>query len=298
MIPSAHRVLWCYHPGAMVADYDGARDALARLTGLRVLEDNVSEELGRRGGFNWIADQGFELSAPLAGDHDGPAQRFVDRFGPGMHQVAIQVDDLDATIDHLERLGVRVPARPLPSFAFSHPKDTCDILMEWNAGHSHADPRWPGSAGLEGPAPDAVLDVTHVAFAGAIVPDPAEAAARLADVIGTAVSFLEPGAPPGTPAAGVSLGDCTLALYKWAGPRLASQLWGRPYHRPQLHLLGLRVTDLAVAANALDGAGVNLVRADDHCLVVDPYATGNVPIAVVDRLLPGDPRAGRAASGA
>jgi hypothetical protein len=55
-------------------------------------------------------------------------------------------------------------------------------------------------------------------------------------------------------------------------------------------VLGLGVPDLAEASTALAGAGVSVLRRTDTALVVDPAATGEVPIVLVETLLPGDPR--------
>ena len=85
-------------------------------------------------------------------------------------------------------------------------------------------------------------------------------------------------------------GDCTLALHA-AEPGQSAALRGRPYDRPQTHLMALRVEDLSAARAALLEARVPLVRADDSVLVLDPGATGGVQTAIVDRPVPGDPRA-------
>jgi len=50
------------------------------------------------------------------------------------------------------------------------------------------------------------------------------------------------------------------------------------------------VPDLSDAASRLEAARVAFVRRDDDVLVIDPAATGDVALALVERLLPGDPR--------
>jgi hypothetical protein len=54
--------------------------------------------------------------------------------------------------------------------------------------------------------------------------------------------------------------------------------------------LGLGVPDLEEAASALAAADISLIRRGDDCLVVDPSSTGEVPLVLVEDLLPGDPR--------
>ena len=48
--------------------------------------------------------------------------------------------------------------------------------------------------------------------------------------------------------------------------------------------------DLETAADRLVAAGIGLVRRADDLAAVKPGATGDVAVALVDRLLPGDPR--------
>ena len=93
----------------------------------------------------------------------------------------------------------------------------------------------------------------------------------------------------GEPVAGVSLGDCTLALYR-LGEAGDPSLWGRAYERPCTHLMALRVEDLPAAADATARSGVAAVRADADLVVLDPAATGGVQVALTRSLLPGDPR--------
>jgi catechol 2,3-dioxygenase-like lactoylglutathione lyase family enzyme len=283
-----HHVRWCFHTTAMVADYERTRDALARLTGLRPLEDHVVDDpaIGRRGGMAWIGDNSIELGEPAV--VGGAVDRFVTRFGSHMSSVAVQVEDIDATVAHLESVGCRVASRIDEVIVFTDPRTTEGIVIEWYGGEAPNDPRFgtvipPYSA-------DPLLDVVQMAFGGAVVAAPGTAAARLADVFGTAVTFLSPDARPGAPQAGVSLGDMTLALYPIPDPVLSVALWGHRYERPQTSNLGVRVPDLAVALDRLRAADVRLARHDDDVIVVHPDATGGVVLAVVDRLLPGDPR--------
>lgn len=284
-----HEVRWCFHTTAMVADYERTRDALAWLVGSRALEDHRYEDpaIGRRGGMTWIGDNSIELGEPIVAG--GAVDRFVQRFGSHMSSIAVQVADTGATIAHLESLGCRVASRVDGDIVFTDPRTTAGVVVEWYGGRSPNDPRF-GTPIPPYPVPP-LLDVTHMAFGGAVVDDPDAAAARLAELFATTVTFRDPGAPPGRARAGVSLADMTLALF--ARPRDADEstrLWGHVYDRAQTSSLGVRVPDLGAALDALVGAGVALVRHDEHDIVVHPDATGGVVVVVVDSLLPGDPR--------
>ncbi|HMG41008.1 MAG TPA: VOC family protein [Acidimicrobiales bacterium] len=285
-----HVVRWCFHTTAMVADYERTRDALAWLVGSRALEDHRYEDpaVGRRGGMTWIGDNSIELGEPIVAG--GAVDRFVSRLGSHMSSIAVQVADIDATVAHLESLGARVASRVDEVIVFTDPATTAGVVVEWYGGQAPNDPRF-GTVIPSYPV-EPLLDVVQMAFGGAVVVEPAAAAERLAALLDTAVTFVDEAAPAGSPQAGVSLGDMTLALYPMpVGDDRSRRLWGHVYRRPQTGSLGVRVPDLGAARSALVGAGVPLVRHDDDVVVVHPEATGGVIVVVVDALLPGDPRA-------
>ena len=283
-----HEVLWCFHTTAMVAHYDPTRDALAWLVGSRVLEENWLDDpaIGRRGGMTWIGDNSLELGEPTV--EGGAVDRFIKRFGSHMSSIAVQVADTDATIAHLASLGVRVSSRIADVIVFTDPRTTSGLVIEWYGGESENDPRFGTPIPPYSVTP--LLEVTRMAFGGAVVDDPPSAAEHLANLMGTTVTFVNTDAPPGTPIAGVSLLDMTLALYPIPDPDAGNRLWGHAYRQPQTSNMGVLVPDLAVALTALTDAHVPLVRSDEQQIVIHPDATGGVVVVVVDELLPGDPR--------
>jgi Glyoxalase/Bleomycin resistance protein/Dioxygenase superfamily len=283
-----HHVRWLFHSTAMVADYDLAVRNLGVIIGLTVLEYGESDEpgIGRRGGMAWAGDNAIEIGQPIV---EGGAAQFVSRFGGGMHSLALQVSDLEATMAHLQQQEVHIAARPRPEMCFSDPRDTGGVFFQWSTFELAVDPRF-GGARPDPPLPARVLaPATHHAFVGALVDHPLEWAATFATLLGTTVTFEDPSAAPGHPMAGVCLGDCTLALYPLPGDA-SSALWGRAYERPRSHLLALRVDELGEAADALGRAGITSVRRETDLVVLDPAATGGVQVALTGSLLPGDPR--------
>jgi catechol 2,3-dioxygenase-like lactoylglutathione lyase family enzyme len=277
-----------FHSTAMVPDYDRAVAALRAIAGLRVLEcnENPKPEIGRRGGMTWLGDNSLEIGQPIV--ESGGAARFVARTGGGMHSVALQVRDLDATMEHLRECGAGIAARPLPEMCFTDPRATGGVFFEWAVFEVAVDPRFGGEPGS--PAAVPLLAVRQHAFIGALVDDPVRWADLYCQLLGTGITFEDPAAAPGSPVIGVSLGDCTLALYRTDLGQSAA-LWGRRYERPRTHLMALRTDDLGSARQALLEARVPLIRSDESVIIVDPAATGGVQTAIVDRLLPGDPRA-------
>jgi hypothetical protein len=281
-----HRVRWLFHSTAMVPDYDLAVRNLGTLVGLTVLEYSESTEpgIGRRGGMAWVGDNAIEIGQPIV---DGGAARFVERFGGGMHSIALQVEDLEATMAHLEQQEIHIAARPRPEMCFTDPRDTGGVFLQWSTFELPVDPRFGGTPPAL--ATPVLAPATHHAFVGALVDDPGAWAGRFAELVGTAVTFEDAGAAPGQPVAGVSLADCTLALYR-LDEAADPALWGRSYQRACTHLIALRVDDLHAAGAAAAAAGIAAVRADRDLAVLDPAATGGVQVALTGSLLPGDPR--------
>lgn len=76
----------------------------------------------------------IELLAPL--DEEGPLARFLARRGPGLHHVALRVDDLPAELSRLEAEGAELVDRaPRPGgggsrVAFLHPRWSGGVLVE------------------------------------------------------------------------------------------------------------------------------------------------------------------------
>ena len=276
-----------FHSTAMVNDYDHAVDRLGELVGLRVLEYSEATEptIGRRGGMTWIGDNSLELCQPIV--EGAPPDRFVKRTGGGMQGVAVWVESFPDTVAHLHELGVAMPVQMPRGFGFSSPRSTCGIQFEWSEFTVPEDPR----VGTPEPAFETppVLGVSHHAFVGAVVDDPIASASTLAAILGTDVTFERPEARFGEPAAGVGLGDCSLALFH-LDAESSSSLWGHHHDRPRVSLLGVSVPDLDYARSLLGAAGVVTLREADEMLVLDPTTTGDVELAVVESLLPGDPR--------
>jgi methylmalonyl-CoA epimerase len=76
----------------------------------------------------------LELMEPVGSESQ--IQGFLDKRGPGVHHVCLQVDDIEASLDALGEGGVRLVntsaelgAEGYP-VAFVHPKATGGVLLE------------------------------------------------------------------------------------------------------------------------------------------------------------------------
>jgi methylmalonyl-CoA epimerase len=76
----------------------------------------------------------LELLEPTA--DDSPIAKYVARRGPGMHHVALRVEDIRAALAELKARGVRlIDEAPRPgahgsTVAFIHPSSTHGVLVE------------------------------------------------------------------------------------------------------------------------------------------------------------------------
>lgn len=107
-----------------------------------VASDGVSVAMLRLGGapaanapIHAPADGGcIELLQPDAGDN--PVRKFIDKRGPGIHHVALEVDDIHALFASLAAAGVRlIDKAPRPgahgtTVCFVHPQSTGGVLVE------------------------------------------------------------------------------------------------------------------------------------------------------------------------
>jgi methylmalonyl-CoA/ethylmalonyl-CoA epimerase len=122
------------HIGIAVQDIEDAlalyRDSFA----MDVAHREIVTEQGVEAVLLDVGENHIELLAPLG--QDTPVGKFLAKKGPGLHHVAYQVSDIDATLDSLKQAGMplideqaRVGIRG-SRVAFLHPKGTAGVLTE------------------------------------------------------------------------------------------------------------------------------------------------------------------------
>jgi methylmalonyl-CoA/ethylmalonyl-CoA epimerase len=122
------------HVGIAVRDLDTAVLHYGRTLGVEPGHREILELQGVEAVFLDVGHSAIELMAPLR--PDSPVGRFLDRRGEGFHHVAYRVDDLPATLAHLDAEGVRLVDR-MPRegsrgtrIAFAHPSSFGGVLVE------------------------------------------------------------------------------------------------------------------------------------------------------------------------
>lgn len=123
-----------HHLGVAVTDLDEAIATYETLFSARLEHRQPLVEQGVEAASVLVGESRFELVTPT-GD-DTPVGRFLARRGPGMHHVALEAEDLYATLEELESAGAqlidRVPRLGLFGLevAFVHPDSVHGVLTE------------------------------------------------------------------------------------------------------------------------------------------------------------------------
>ncbi len=70
-----------------------------------------------------------------AAGNESPVARFLEKRGPGLHHIALRVDDLGAALERLRNEGARLLNEPRQGagghiYVFVHPSSTGGVLLE------------------------------------------------------------------------------------------------------------------------------------------------------------------------
>ena len=128
------RVRGIHHVGVAVADLDEAIATWERLFGATVEHRDALGEQGVEAVSLLVGEGRVELLA--ATGEDTPVGRFLARRGPGMHHLALESADVEATLRDLEAAGAELvdahPRRGLfgKQVAFVHPNAVHGVLTE------------------------------------------------------------------------------------------------------------------------------------------------------------------------
>jgi methylmalonyl-CoA/ethylmalonyl-CoA epimerase len=122
------------HIGIAVSDLDVSLKFFRDALGLDVEPPEEIPSQRVRAHFVTAGESTFELLEATA--DDSPIARFVAKRGPGLHHVALRVDDIVAALAELKARGVRlIDETPRPGahkslVAFLHPSSTHGVLVE------------------------------------------------------------------------------------------------------------------------------------------------------------------------
>jgi methylmalonyl-CoA epimerase len=122
------------HIGVAVEDIDASLELYERDYGMTLVHREVVTEQGVEAVLLDVGENHIELLA--ATGPDTPVGKFIAKKGPGMHHVAYQVDDIEATLAALKEAGLKlIDETPRIGIrnsrvAFLHPKSAGGLLTE------------------------------------------------------------------------------------------------------------------------------------------------------------------------
>jgi len=121
------------HVVVAVKDLDAAVGRYESIFGAPVSERREAAAAGMKMAFFRFPDSYLELVSNL-GD-EGPIAKRLEERGEGVHLVALQVDDLEATLADLRAKAIRLvgdpgPGEPVKGQVFIHPSMTGGVLTQ------------------------------------------------------------------------------------------------------------------------------------------------------------------------
>ncbi len=121
------------HVAIVVKDIDASLDFWVKAFGLHLdhIEDVPSQ--ASKVAFLPLGESEVELVQPTTADSGMAA--YLEKRGEGMHHLCIEVEDIDAALEHLKALDVRLinsepQVLPGRKMAFIHPKAANGVLIE------------------------------------------------------------------------------------------------------------------------------------------------------------------------
>ena len=122
------------HLGIAVEDLAAAVQLFQETLGLTSTGEEIVPEQKVKTAFFPLGDSSIELLEPT--EPESPIARFLEKRGPGLHHIALRVDDVAGAIGHFQAKGVRmIDEKPRlgahgAKIAFIHPKSTPGLLLE------------------------------------------------------------------------------------------------------------------------------------------------------------------------
>jgi methylmalonyl-CoA/ethylmalonyl-CoA epimerase len=122
------------HIGVAVEEIEPALELYRDSFQLELSHREIVEEQGVEAVLLDVGENHVELLAPLGADT--PVGKFLARQGPGLHHVAYQVSDIEATLAALKQAGLAlIDEQPRVGIrgsrvAFVHPRASAGVLTE------------------------------------------------------------------------------------------------------------------------------------------------------------------------
>ena len=128
------RIIRINHIGLATASIDEALRVFSDGLGLKMDDTHDVPSDAVRATFAPVGESRFEFLEPVG--EQGPLQKFLDKRGPGIHHICLEVEDLAGMLDRLRANNVElIDQEPRPGahgtmVAFVHPKAANGVLVE------------------------------------------------------------------------------------------------------------------------------------------------------------------------
>ncbi len=122
------------HIGIAVSSIDQALKLYTEVLGMSLKEIEVVEEQRVRTAILPVGESKIELLEST--DPEGPLARHIEKFGEGMHHLALEVADIEEALSKVAQSGLPlIDEKPRQGvgetrIAFLHPKGTGRVLLE------------------------------------------------------------------------------------------------------------------------------------------------------------------------
>ncbi len=122
------------HIGIAVSNIDQALKLYTEVLGLSLKEIEVVEEQRTRTATLPVGDSKIELLEST--DPEGPIAKYIEKFGEGMHHLALEVSDIESALREISQSGIplidETPRKGVENtrIAFLHPGGTGRVLLE------------------------------------------------------------------------------------------------------------------------------------------------------------------------
>ena len=123
-----------HHLALLVADLEAAISLWQDTLGVTPSRVSENPDEAARIAFLPLGGSEIELVQPITSDSG--LSRYLEKHGPGMHHMCLEVDDLQAMLVQLKARGVQLindQPKVMPDgrlYAFIHPRSTQGVLIE------------------------------------------------------------------------------------------------------------------------------------------------------------------------
>jgi len=130
----ATNVMKINHIGIATKGIDEALKFWADALGLENVHSEIVEDQKVRVAMLPLGESRVELLEPTS--EDSPISKFLEKRGGGIHHIAVEVDDIQASLDRLRNAGTQlIDEKPRVGaegclVAFVHPTSTNGVLLE------------------------------------------------------------------------------------------------------------------------------------------------------------------------